>query len=280
VPAPRDGSGRAGRRCRPRSKVSPLSSAPGGCAAGPAAPQGSIGDPVDLADVRQKPRHNRGQVGLQPPCRRAGRAHWHWRRSSRPLQIERRMNVEPSAFIDKSGAPARDALEATLGAAYRWWEALEVRLAIDNDPVLADWTYSGRRHGWALRLKHRDRPIVYLTPLAGRFRANLAIPERAMTAALEADLPELVLAIVASAPVYVEGRAVRFEVATTALCELSGPRLTLTYSTPRPRARVPVVPHRGSRTRDSETATRSCGPMRKEPQDVVLGGWYRIPDAQ
>jgi hypothetical protein len=124
------------------------------------------------------------------------------------------MNVEPSAFIDKSGAPARDALEATLGAAYRWWEALEVRLAIDHDPVLADWTYSGRRHGWALRLKHRDRPIVYLTPLAGRFRANLAIPERAMTAALEADLPELVLAIVASAPVYVEGRAVRFEVAS------------------------------------------------------------------
>ena len=124
------------------------------------------------------------------------------------------MNVEPSAFVDKSGAPARDALEATLGAAYHWWEALEVRLAIDHDPLLADWTYSGRRHGWALRLKHRDRPIVYLTPLAGRFRANIAIPERALIAALEADLPGSVLAIVASAPVHVEGRAVRFEVAS------------------------------------------------------------------
>jgi hypothetical protein len=124
------------------------------------------------------------------------------------------MDLEPSAFVDKSGAPARDALEAVLGAAYRWWEALQLRLAIDHDPLLADWTFSGRRNGWTLRLKHRDRPIVYLTPLAGRFRANLAIPERAMTAALEADLPEAVRAIVASAPAYVEGRAVRFEVAS------------------------------------------------------------------
>jgi hypothetical protein len=132
----------------------------------------------------------------------------------RPLHIEHRMNIEPSAFADQSGAPGRDALEATLGSAYRWWEALEVRLAIDHDPLVADWTYSGRRHGWALRLKHRDRPIVYLTPLAGRLRANLAIPERAMTAALEADLPGAVLGIVASAPAYAEGRAVRFEVAS------------------------------------------------------------------
>ncbi len=119
-----------------------------------------------------------------------------------------------SAFGDRASIPTEPELEAVLGAAIAPWRSLKATLAQDFDPLAERWAYSGRAYGWSLRLAHRDRPIVYLAPLAGRFRASLALPERAMSAALEADLPEPVRAIVASAPTYPEGRAVRLEVAS------------------------------------------------------------------
>jgi hypothetical protein len=119
-----------------------------------------------------------------------------------------------SAFGDRASIPTEPELEAVLGAAIAPWRSVKAALAQDFDPLAERWTYAGKAYGWSLRLAHRDRPIVYLAPLAGRFRASLALPERVMPAALEADLPEPVRAIVAGAPMYPEGRAVRLEVAS------------------------------------------------------------------
>ena len=119
-----------------------------------------------------------------------------------------------SAFGDRARIPTESELEAVLGAAIAPWRSLKAALAQDFDPLAERWAYSGKAYGWSLRLARRDRPIVYLAPLPGRFRASLALPERAMPAALEADLPEPVRAIVVSAPTYPEGRAVRLEVAS------------------------------------------------------------------
>ena len=118
------------------------------------------------------------------------------------------------AFGDRAHIPTEADLEAVLGASIGSWRSLKAALALDFDPVTEKWAYSGKAYGWSLRLAHRDRPIVYLAPLAGRFRASLALPERAMAAALAADLPEAVRAIVSSAPTYPEGRAVRLEIAS------------------------------------------------------------------
>lgn len=119
-----------------------------------------------------------------------------------------------SVFGDRASIPTEPDLEAALGPAIGPWRSLKARLALDFDPLAEGWTFSGKAYGWSLRLKHRDRAVVYLTPLAGRFRAALALPERAMPAALEADLPESIRAILASAPTYPEGRAIRLEVAS------------------------------------------------------------------
>ncbi len=118
------------------------------------------------------------------------------------------------AFHDKSRAPTDADVEAALGPSIGLWDALRSGLSLDFDPLQATWTWAGRSHGWSLRLAHRNRAILYLAPLDGRFRASLALPERAMPAALQADLPEPLREALADAPTYPEGRAVRIVVAT------------------------------------------------------------------
>jgi hypothetical protein len=120
--------------------------------------------------------------------------------------------VEPSVFGDRTRIPTAGELEAALGPAIRLWGALKAALAMEFDPVVEAWSFGGKAHGWSLRLKRRDRAIVYLTPLLGGFRASLALPERAVPVALESDLHGPIRAVVASAQAYPEGRAVRIEV--------------------------------------------------------------------
>ena len=121
--------------------------------------------------------------------------------------------MEASAFRDRASAPGEAGIETALGPAYPAWQALKSRLATDFAGLAEEWAFSGKGRGWSLRLAVGRRPVVYLTPLSGSFRASLALPERAMAAALAADLPAGILAVVAGAPSYPEGRAVRLEVA-------------------------------------------------------------------
>lgn len=124
--------------------------------------------------------------------------------------------MERSIFCDRAEMPTDDMVRAALGPAYRHWTTLRAALALEYVPLAETWSHAGMSHGWALRLARRDRAIVYLTPLADRFRASLALPERAMPAALEADLTETIRAVVAEAPRYPEGRGVRIEVTSAA----------------------------------------------------------------
>jgi hypothetical protein len=117
--------------------------------------------------------------------------------------------IEPGIFIDKATRPTDAAVEDAIGSGFPLWVALRAALAEAFDPVDEDWTFSGKRYGWSLRLGQRNRPIAYLTPLANRFRASLALPARAVDAALAADLPPRVRSAVAAAPAYPEGRAIR-----------------------------------------------------------------------
>lgn len=122
--------------------------------------------------------------------------------------------MESSTFGDKARIPTDGDLEAALGPTGRLWMSLIETLSDELPPLTGRWGFAGKAYGWSYGLRRRDRAVVYLTPLDGRFRASLAIPERAMPAALAADLPAPIRAVVASAEAYPEGRAVRFEVAS------------------------------------------------------------------
>ena len=117
-----------------------------------------------------------------------------------------------SVFGDKAAPPDDVGLASALGPVTERWLATIDAVGREFDPLEAGWSFSGKAYGWSLRCSHRGRPVVYLTPLEGAFRASLALPERAMSAALDAELPEHVREILAAAPTYAEGRAVRLAI--------------------------------------------------------------------
>ena len=97
--------------------------------------------------------------------------------------------MESSTFGDKARIPTDGDLEAALGPTGRLWISLIETLSDELPPLTGRWGFAGKAYGWSYGLRRRDRAVVYLTPLDGRFRASLAIPERAMPAALAADAP-------------------------------------------------------------------------------------------
>jgi hypothetical protein len=117
-----------------------------------------------------------------------------------------------SAFDDKSAPPRKAALAAMLGRTATHWNALRTRLGEEFEPLAEEWNFAGKNWGWSLRLKHKKRAIVYMTPCRRFFLAGFALGEKAVGAAREARLPAAMLAAIDEAPKYAEGRGVRLEV--------------------------------------------------------------------
>ena len=122
--------------------------------------------------------------------------------------------MEPSAFLDKASIPSDSEVAQILGSTASLWPELKHRLAQGLGPLTEEWAFSGKKFGWTLRLKQKKRAVVYMTPLAGYFRASFALGEKAVSAAREAALPADVLDLIENAPKFPEGRAVRLEVRT------------------------------------------------------------------
>jgi len=118
-----------------------------------------------------------------------------------------------NAFIAKTTKPTEDELaEALGGPAKALWDKLAAQLAEQHGVTVPDWHSHSRKAGWALRLKRKDRAIVYLTPSHGCFMASFALGEKAAQAARESGVPPAVVKIIDEARRYAEGRAVRIEV--------------------------------------------------------------------
>jgi hypothetical protein len=122
--------------------------------------------------------------------------------------------MTPSAFADRSAPPEPGALKDVLGASLDLWEQLVAHVSGAAAPVALSWNFSGAKHGWSLRLKHQDRILVYMTPLADGFLLGVVLGERAAAAAHESGAPDAVLALIDGAPRYGEGRGIRMVVAT------------------------------------------------------------------
>lgn len=119
-----------------------------------------------------------------------------------------------SVFEDPAQPPSPDALRHALGPSADLWSAL-LRQVRSDCPTLSElWHHSGARFGWSLRLKHRERVILYVTPQRGGFLVGLVLGERAARIAEAGSLPPLALAALAAAPRYVEGRGIRLSVSS------------------------------------------------------------------
>jgi hypothetical protein len=119
-----------------------------------------------------------------------------------------------SAFEDPSQPPSPDALRQALGPSADLWFALLRQVRSACPPLSELWHHSGARFGWSLRLKQRERVILYVTPQHGAFLVGLVLGERAAGIAEAGSLPPLALAALAAAPRYAEGRGLRVSVSS------------------------------------------------------------------
>jgi hypothetical protein len=118
----------------------------------------------------------------------------------------------PSAFLERDSPPGDRALADVLGKASALWARLRADLAAEHAPLSDQWSFSGKTHGWILKLSQKKQTVVYLVPCPGHFVASFALSEKACAAARRSKLPALVLEAIDRAPTYAEGRGVRLEV--------------------------------------------------------------------
>ena len=117
----------------------------------------------------------------------------------------------PNAFIGKAQPPTDEELAAELGASKSLWDEIVSSLALDQE-----WNSYSKKAGWALRLKKKERNIVYLGPVHGGFRVSFVLGDRAIQAAKQAKLPAAVLKNLAESKRYAEGTAVRLDIKRSA----------------------------------------------------------------
>jgi len=117
-----------------------------------------------------------------------------------------------SVFDDKARKPRDSELADVLGRTKKTWDDLQAALSREYDPIVAEWGFAGQNWGWSLRVKHKKRTILYLTPCKRYFMAGFALGEKAVKAAHKGDVPDAVLSLIEGAKKYAEGRGVRLEV--------------------------------------------------------------------
>ncbi len=117
-----------------------------------------------------------------------------------------------NAFIGKQEEPSDAEVARELGSTKPFWDRLLGTLTANCDCDGREWNSYSRKAGWSLKVKHKDRTIVYLSPSRGCFMASFALGDKAVKAAKQAELPQSALTLIAHAKRYAEGTAVRIDV--------------------------------------------------------------------
>lgn len=121
----------------------------------------------------------------------------------------------PNAFAGKAKKPSDSELAGELGSAKTLWDQIVADLAEEHEIDAQEWNSYSKKAGWSLRLKRKERNIVYLSPHRGCFTASFALGDKAVQVARHSGLPPQVLKIISEAKRYAEGTAVRIEVKTS-----------------------------------------------------------------
>lgn len=120
--------------------------------------------------------------------------------------------MSPNAFISKPKQPTDAELAAALGPAKATWDKLLADLAQEYGANVHEWKCYSPKAGWSLRVKRKERTIVWLAPCPGCFRVAFILGDKAVQAARHSKLPQRVVKALDKAPKYPEGIGVRLEV--------------------------------------------------------------------
>lgn len=119
-----------------------------------------------------------------------------------------------SACDDKSRVPTPAQIERILGKSAGLWTELIDGVAEKAGGVTTAWNFPGAKYGWSLRLKKKERVILYMTPQRGTFLVGVVLGEKAVKAAQEEHVSSSALRLIDEAPRYAEGRGIRLPVAS------------------------------------------------------------------
>jgi hypothetical protein len=117
-----------------------------------------------------------------------------------------------SVFEDKNKSPSTKKLFQELGRSAAVWQDLIEWLAENFDPLHQEWVFYAQKWGWSLKVRHKKRTVLYMTPGRKQFQVGFMLGGKAASCALKMNLPKEVVDTIKSAKKYVEGRAVRLEV--------------------------------------------------------------------
>lgn len=118
----------------------------------------------------------------------------------------------PNAFVGKLTQPSAAEITSALGPSVDAWKELVGWLETELGLTGQEWTSSGRKYGWTLRLKFKKRNILYLGPCDGCFRAALVLGDRAVEAARQSNPSKSLIKTLDEAPRYPEGTGIRLMV--------------------------------------------------------------------
>lgn len=114
-----------------------------------------------------------------------------------------------NAFIGRAQKPSTLDVAATLGPSAVPWNQFVDWLADAHGVLVQEWKSEAPRYGWSLRLKKKDRNIVYLAPCEGCFRVSLVLGAKAMEVVRHTQFPPAVEQAIHEAPHYAEGTGIR-----------------------------------------------------------------------
>jgi len=122
--------------------------------------------------------------------------------------------VALSSLDDKAAEPVAAELARVLGSCEEVWRELISRMEAAYGPLTEDWSFSGAKYGWSLRLKQKKRVVLYLIPQLNAFLVGIVLGDRALTLLRRDDLGPEVLSLIDEAPRYGEGTGFRIPLAS------------------------------------------------------------------
>jgi len=122
--------------------------------------------------------------------------------------------MSPNAFIGKAKQPTDEELTAALGPARPTWDQMLADLAREHGADVQEWNSYSLKAGWSLRVKRKERTLVWLGPREGSFIAAFILGDKAMRAVRAGKLPQRIVKIMNEAPKYPEGTGIRIPVKT------------------------------------------------------------------
>lgn len=122
------------------------------------------------------------------------------------FETEEEMNTTYSD--QKEVSPDESKLKKALGELYSAYkEVLELTEAYDHE-----WKYYGKKYGWQLKVIHKGKALLYLTPLKKSFRIGFAVRENERERLLNSSLPPKTKEELTTAKKYPEGYPLRLEI--------------------------------------------------------------------